>query len=75
VFLIQGGSDLRMPATEGEKLFGKAKQPKELWTIPEADHGEVSQVAGKEHEDRILQFFQTAFSAPGRSVEDRTAAR
>jgi uncharacterized protein len=70
VFFIQGGSDRRMPVTEGELLFARAKEPKELWTIPDADHGEVSQIAGRRHEDRLLDFFRRAFSE-----EDRSAKR
>ncbi|MBI4397304.1 MAG: alpha/beta hydrolase [Elusimicrobia bacterium] len=61
IFLIQGDRDARMPPSEGERLFAKAKEPKTLWTIPGADHGEPGQVAGKEYEDRILEFYKNVF--------------
>jgi len=63
IFLIQGDRDVRMPASEGEQLFAAAKEPKTLWTIPGADHGEPAGVAGKEYEDRLLAFFDTGLKA------------
>lgn len=65
LFLIQGGRDVRMPSSEGEALFARAGEPKALWTVPGADHGESAEIAGKEYEDRILAFYQKAF--PGRA--------
>jgi uncharacterized protein len=61
LFLIQGGQDVRMPTEEGEKLFARAKEPKTLWTVPGADHGEPAEVAGQEYEDKLSQFFAGAF--------------
>jgi len=61
VFLIQGDKDERMPPSEGAALFSRAKEPKTLWTIPGADHGEAAEVAGKEYQDRLLQFYDGVF--------------
>jgi uncharacterized protein len=61
VLLIQGDQDARMPVSEGEKLFAAAREPKELWTVPGADHGEPAQMAGAEYEERLLKFFAEAF--------------
>jgi fermentation-respiration switch protein FrsA (DUF1100 family) len=61
LLLIQGDSDLRMPPSEGERLYARAQEPKTLWTVPGADHGEVSELTGAEYQDRLLEFFKTAF--------------
>ncbi len=61
VFLIQGDRDSRMPESEGKRLFAKAKEPKTLWTIQGADHGESAQVAGQDYQNKILSFYAKAF--------------
>jgi uncharacterized protein len=66
VFLIQGDRDVRMPPSEGARLFAAAKEPKLLWTVSGADHGETAALGGREYEDKILDFFQRAFQ--GRPV-------
>lgn len=58
ILIIQAGSDVRMPVSEGQKLYELAGEPKELWVIPDADHGDVHEVVGKEYDERILNFFQ-----------------
>lgn len=61
LFLLQGDNDARMPVTEGEALYARAKEPKTLWTVPGADHAQVAEVAGAEYERRLLEFFAGAF--------------
>jgi pimeloyl-ACP methyl ester carboxylesterase len=61
LLLIQGDKDLRMPVAEGEALFAAAKEPKELWTVPGADHGEVAEKAGPDYQKRLLAFYEKAF--------------
>lgn len=58
LFLLQGGADVRMPPSEGEALFAAAGEPKELWTVPGADHGGLWETAGREYEDRLSAFFK-----------------
>ncbi len=62
LFLIQGANDARMPPSEGQTLFARAREPKELWTVPGADHGEPAQAAGAEYQERLLAFYRKAFS-------------
>ncbi len=57
LFLIQGGSDPRMPISEGQSLYDKAGDPKEIWIVPEADHGTIRQEKSEEYQARIAQFF------------------
>ena len=58
LFIIQAGSDFRMPPTEGQGLYETAKEPKEIWLVPGADHGEIFEKEGAEYQRRILDFYQ-----------------
>lgn len=58
VLILQGGSDARMPVTEGQSLYDAAKEPKQLWIVPTADHGGVQAAAPEEYKKRILDFFE-----------------
>ena len=65
LFLLQGGSDRRVPPSEGERLFSLAGEPKSLWTVSDGDHAGLWKTAGREYEDRLLGFFDGVFkSAP-----------
>lgn len=61
LFLLQGRADVRVPPSEGERLFALAGEPKSLWTVPGADHAALWEMAGREYEDRLLDFFQKSF--------------
>ncbi len=60
-FLIAAERDLRMPAAETEAFFNAAKDPKELWVVPGADHGEPWMVAKEEYDRRTVDFFRRVF--------------
>lgn len=62
VYLIQSADDLRMPRSEGESLIAAAKEPKKLWTVPGADHGEAYAKAPVEYEKKVLKFFEQYIS-------------
>ena len=57
VFIIAGDGDRLVPAENGRKLFAAAKEPKELWIIPNADHGATLAAAGSAYEKRVGEFF------------------
>jgi uncharacterized protein len=57
VFIIAGDKDRLIPAENGRKLFAAAKEPKELWIIPNADHGATLAAAGSVYEKRVAEFF------------------
>ncbi len=61
LFLLQGEEDGRTPPEEGRRLFQAAGEPRTLWTVPGADHGEVAEVGGREYQDRVLAFFDGAW--------------
>jgi fermentation-respiration switch protein FrsA (DUF1100 family) len=55
VFLIYGEHELERGG--GQQQFDAAKQPKELWIVPEGDHGSNHLAAPNEYERRVLEFF------------------
>lgn len=57
VLIIAGEGDTLIPAENGRKLFSAAKEPKELWIIPNADHGATMVAAGGAYEKRVGEFF------------------
>jgi fermentation-respiration switch protein FrsA (DUF1100 family) len=61
LLLIQDGADALCPPEETKALMAAAKEPKELWTVPSADHINAERVAPKEFEARVIQFFDKAF--------------
>jgi len=64
LFIIQGGSDLRMPPSEGQGIYEIAKEPKDIWVVPGADHGEASEKGGEEYQKRIIKFYQESLKNP-----------
>ncbi|MBK8575310.1 MAG: alpha/beta hydrolase [Elusimicrobia bacterium] len=61
LFLLQGERDVRTPPIEGQRLFDRAGEPKTLWTVPGAGHGELAEVGGRHYQDKVLGFFNNAF--------------
>jgi len=59
VLLIAGTADRVVPPSMTERLYQFAREPKSLWLVPGADHGEYAAVAPVEYERRLVQFFST----------------
>jgi dipeptidyl aminopeptidase/acylaminoacyl peptidase len=57
ILIIAGERDKLIPAENGKKLYAAAREPKELWLIPGADHGATLAAAGSEYEKRVGEFF------------------
>ncbi|HKQ80091.1 MAG TPA: alpha/beta fold hydrolase [Blastocatellia bacterium] len=55
---IAGAKDRHTKLAESRELFAAACEPKELWVVEEAAHGDVHNVAKEEYERRILDFFE-----------------
>jgi dipeptidyl aminopeptidase/acylaminoacyl peptidase len=58
VHLIAGQSDDRMTAMDAHRFFEAASQPKELWIVPAAGHGETLIMAGQTYPERVVNFFK-----------------
>jgi len=61
LLLIQAERDLRMPMSDAQSLWEAASEPKEMWVVPGADHGEPWLVAREEYEQRLVNFFRKVF--------------
>jgi fermentation-respiration switch protein FrsA (DUF1100 family) len=57
VLFIHGTADEIVPVSMSKKLFGKAKEPKEIWLIDGANHLWCKRKEGKAYEERIANFF------------------
>ncbi len=57
LMLICGEKDTQIPPDSIKKLFVMAKEPKELWSIPEVNHGETLSVDQEHYRERVLKFF------------------
>jgi len=57
LFIIGGSEDSLMPEWDVRELFGLAKDPKTLWIIPGARHGQCHELGGLEYETRVAGFF------------------
>ncbi len=55
IFFIHGDHDLY--CADFDDLYAAAKQPKELWRLPEAGHTTASQLYPEEHTRRVIDFF------------------
>ena len=58
LLLISGTDDRHTTVAETERLFATARQPKEMWIVPGGGHFNMHAYAGKEYEDRILNFLE-----------------
>jgi len=55
VFLIYGEHEIARGG--GQLQFDAAIEPKSLWIVPGGDHGNNAQVAGKDYNRKVLEFF------------------
>ena len=62
VFLIQAERDFRMPMNEFQALWNAAKEPKEQWVAPGADHGDPWLNDRVTYERKIVEFFRKVFA-------------
>lgn len=59
LLLIHGEREVQR--TRGQAQFEAAGQPKELWLVPGAGHGQYYSAQPVEYEQRILSFFEKAY--------------
>ena len=63
LLMIHGQNDRYIPSVIAQWLFGMARQPKELWLIPGANHNQGLNVAGDEYRKRVCDFFDRYLAA------------
>ncbi|MSQ14561.1 MAG: alpha/beta fold hydrolase [Dehalococcoidia bacterium] len=59
LLLIHGSDDSLIPSEESLELFASAGEPKELWIVEGAGHGEAFFVDRAQYEEKVLGFFKT----------------
>ncbi|MGH2345987.1 MAG: alpha/beta hydrolase [Chloroflexota bacterium] len=60
VFIIQGTADHDLSPRNSIENYAAAKQPKELWLVQGAGHGQTLQRAGSAYVRRVVAFFRKA---------------
>lgn len=60
ILIIHGTGDFVVPDDNSKRNFAAAREPKELWLVPGAKHGQAHAVAKAEYERRVDRFFKTA---------------
>lgn len=58
VLVIAGEADLHTTLEESRRLFSAAPEPKALWIVPRAAHGDLLAAGGAEYQRRVLMFFR-----------------
>jgi len=57
VLIIHGLEDKTISFKDGEAIYLKANQPKDLWLVPKAEHGGAFEIAEDEYRSRVVTFF------------------
>ncbi len=62
VLLVHGDADQYVPCADAGRLFERAPEPKELYSIPGADHANMFAKGGQELSDKISAFVKEHIS-------------
>lgn len=57
LLMIHGQRDPYVPHHAAYQLYHKAREPKELWMVPEAGHREIYRLREEEYKERVVEFF------------------
>jgi uncharacterized protein len=57
LLVVAGDSDEVVPPSNSLRLFGAARDPRQLWVVPHAGHGGYAAQAGGEYARRLQAFF------------------
>jgi fermentation-respiration switch protein FrsA (DUF1100 family) len=63
ILLMQGGADVVISTTSGQRLYDAARDPKELWFDPQVAHARFDTARPEEYERRIVKFFDAAIGS------------
>jgi len=64
VLIISGENDRNTRATDTHMLAERARNPKEVWFVPNAGHVDLHRAARQEYETRVLAFLAKSASVP-----------
>jgi fermentation-respiration switch protein FrsA (DUF1100 family) len=57
VFMIQGLGDMMVPPDSAARLYAAAREPRELWTEPDAPYLNIYAFYRERYTKRVIQFF------------------
>ena len=60
ILIIGGATDRHTTEADTRRLFAAAREPKELWLVPDAAHVDYLAAAGDAYRTRVLAFFAGA---------------
>jgi fermentation-respiration switch protein FrsA (DUF1100 family) len=60
LLLIHDTGDSVVPTDNSLRNYAAARQPKELWLVPGAEHGRAHTTAKAEYESKVSHFFESA---------------
>lgn len=60
ILLIHGEEDREVPLGDAEAIYRAAKEPKELWVVPGAEHSSTYGVAREKYEEKVITFLDQA---------------
>jgi fermentation-respiration switch protein FrsA (DUF1100 family) len=63
ILLMQGGADVVISTSSGQRLYDAARDPKELWFDPQVAHARFDTARPEEYERRVVKFFDAAIGA------------
>lgn len=75
LLVIAGEADRHTTLAESRRLFAAAPEPKQLWVVPGAPHGDLHASSPVEYERRVLAFFTEHLQSKGVVGAAGTAAR
>jgi uncharacterized protein len=64
ILVMSGASDTRVWPEDTERLFDAAREPKQLWLVPGADHEDLQAAAPVEYRERVLEFIGEYLRSP-----------
>lgn len=60
LLIIHGGADDVVPPADADELFAAAKEPKQVWLVEGAAHGDTLRPGGPTSSERVIAFFREA---------------
>lgn len=60
ILMIHGSADEAVPPSDGDLMFAAAGEPRELWKIQGAEHGDTLRPGGATSSSRVVTFFARA---------------
>ena len=74
LLMMHGQMDAYIRPEMAQRLFALAREPKELWLIPEAKHNLGLHVAGDEYRRRVQAFFDAHLAEPPAACRPHASA-